>query len=79
MKLLYITNQICGSGGLERVLSIKASFLADKLNYDVHFITLNQGDESLFYDFSKKLNYSFVFLLSKKKKMILFSKSSILF
>lgn len=57
MKLLYITNQICGSGGLERVLSIKASFLAENLNYDVHFITLNQGDKPLFYNFSSKLNY----------------------
>ncbi len=33
MKLLYITNGINGSGGLERVLSIKASYLADELGY----------------------------------------------
>ena len=57
MRLLYITNQICGSGGLERVLSIKASYLADKLGYEVHIITLNQGDVPLFYTFSKKLVY----------------------
>lgn len=57
MKLLYITNQICGSGGLERVLSIKANYLADQLNYDVHIITLNQADMPLFYSFSKKLVY----------------------
>ncbi len=56
-KLLYITNQICGSGGLERVLSIKASYLAEKLNYEVHIITLNQGNKSLFYDFSDQLIY----------------------
>lgn len=35
MKLLYITNGINGSGGLERVLSIKASYLADNLDYEV--------------------------------------------
>jgi len=57
MRLLYITNQICGSGGLERVLSIKASYLADILGYEVHIITLNQGGASLFYDFSDKLSY----------------------
>lgn len=57
MKLLYITNQICGSGGLERVLSIKASYLADSLNYDVHILTLNQGNASLFYDFNDKITY----------------------
>ena len=28
MKLLYITNGIKGSGGLERVLAIKASYLS---------------------------------------------------
>lgn len=57
IKLLYITNQICGSGGLERVLSIKASYLAEKLNYEVHILTLNQGDTPLFYEFSKQLIY----------------------
>ncbi len=56
-RLLYITNQICSSGGLERVLSIKASYFADHLGYEVHILTLNQGDEDLFYDFSDKLQY----------------------
>lgn len=56
-KLLYITNQICGSGGLERVLSIKASYLAEKLNYEVHIVTLNQGSTPLFYEFSNQLIY----------------------
>jgi len=56
MKLLYITNRVDGSGGLERVLSIKASFLADKLGYEVHILTLNQPvQEKLFYEFSKKI------------------------
>ncbi|MRT93459.1 glycosyltransferase family 4 protein [Ancylomarina sp. 16SWW S1-10-2] len=56
-KILYITNQICGPGGLERVLSIKASYLADLMGYEVHILTLNQGDEALFYNFSENLNY----------------------
>ncbi len=57
MKLLYITNQICGSAGLERVLSIKASILADHYNYKVHILTLNQGIQPLFYEFSKNIKY----------------------
>lgn len=57
MTLLYITNEICGSGGLERVLSIKASYLADVMGYDVHIITLNQNNKPLFYKFSDKLIY----------------------
>lgn len=56
-KLLYITNQICGSGGLERVLSIKASYLSANFNYEVHIITLNQNKSSLFYDFDQALIY----------------------
>ncbi|WP_445738573.1 glycosyltransferase family 4 protein [Mariniflexile sp.] len=56
-KILYITNGISGPGGLERVLSIKASYLAEKFGYKVHIITLNQGGASLFYDFSKKIEY----------------------
>ncbi len=56
-KILYITNQICGAGGLERVLSVKASHLAEYYGYEVHIITLNQGDEELFYEFSPKLIY----------------------
>ena len=57
IKLVYITNQICGSGGLERVLSIKASYLSDILRYEVHIITLNQGNTPLFYKFSPNLIY----------------------
>lgn len=57
MKLLYITNALNGSGGLERVLSIKASYLADKLGYEVHLMTLNKGHIDLFYEFSPKLMY----------------------
>lgn len=55
MRLLYITNGIHGAAGLERVLSIKASYLADKLGYDIHILTLNSGNETLFYDFSPKI------------------------
>lgn len=54
-KLLYITNGISGSGGLERVLSIKASGLADCFGYEVHILTLNQRGLPPFYQFSKKI------------------------
>ncbi|WNH10249.1 glycosyltransferase [Thalassobellus suaedae] len=57
MKILYITNQICGAAGLERVLSIKARLLAESYNYDVHIITLNQGNADLFYDFGTSITY----------------------
>lgn len=56
-KLLYITNQISGSGGLERVLSIKTSYLADFMDYDVHIASINKDQNELFYDFSNKITF----------------------
>lgn len=57
MKLLYITNGIHGVGGLERVLSLKASYLAENLGYEVHIVTLNSEGEKPFYDFSPKIRF----------------------
>jgi glycosyltransferase involved in cell wall biosynthesis len=54
-KLLYITNGIKGAAGLERVLSVKASYLADALDYQVHILTLNNNSDKPFYDFSAKI------------------------
>jgi len=55
MKVLYITNGINGAGGLERVLSIKASYLADHYQYDVTILCLNNTDKDPFYAFSDKI------------------------
>jgi len=52
MKLLYITNGINGAGGLERVLSIKASYLADHYGYEVTILSLNDQHIDPFYIFS---------------------------
>lgn len=57
MKLLYITNGINGAGGLERVLSVKASFLADHYNYEVHILVLNGTNRNPFYEFSSKIQF----------------------
>lgn len=57
MKLLYITNGINGIGGLERVLSIKASYFVERLGYDVHIITLNESDTTPFYSFCERINF----------------------
>ncbi|MFA9189951.1 glycosyltransferase family 4 protein [Flavobacterium sp. FZUC8N2.13] len=55
MKLLYITNGINGAGGLERVLSIKASYLVELYSYDVSILCLNNSAENPFYTFSNKI------------------------
>lgn len=57
MKLLYITNAINGSGGLERVLSVKASYFADAFGYDVTIAVLNDQHLHPFYDFSDRIKF----------------------
>jgi glycosyltransferase involved in cell wall biosynthesis len=57
MKLLYITNGINGAGGLERVLSVKASYLADQYDYEVHILVLNDNHLNPFYEFSPKIQF----------------------
>lgn len=55
-KLLYITNAIDGSGGLERVLAVKTKVLAEDFDYEIHIITLNQKSKNhLFFSFSEKI------------------------
>lgn len=55
-RLLYITNAIDGSGGLERVLSVKTQVLAEDFGYEIHVVTLNQKSKTdLFFPFSEKI------------------------
>ncbi|MCK0156849.1 glycosyltransferase family 4 protein [Cellulophaga sp. F20128] len=56
-KIVYITNGVSGPGGLERVLSIKTSYFADAMQYDVHIIALNNDSSDLFYNFSKAITF----------------------
>lgn len=57
MKVLYITNGINGSGGLERVLAIKASYLAENYDYEIFILVLNNSHLNPFYKFSSKINF----------------------
>lgn len=57
MKLLYITNGINGAGGLERVLSVKASILAEKYDHEIHILGLNNAHQIPFYEFSSKIKF----------------------
>lgn len=57
MKLLYITNGITGSGGLERVLSVKASLLVEKFSYQIAIVSLNEKNVDPFYSFHKKIKF----------------------
>ncbi len=57
MRLLYITNGINGSGGLERVISIKDSLLVEDYGYEVSVLVLNNAHQNPFYTFSEKIKF----------------------
>jgi len=50
MKLLYITNTLTGAGGLQRVLLLKAGYLAERMGYNVTIISTNdKPGKQIFY------------------------------
>jgi glycosyltransferase involved in cell wall biosynthesis len=57
MKLLYIVPNINNAGGVARVLSIKANYLVEKLGYEVHLLTQNEGFSPLFYPFNSSIGF----------------------
>ncbi|SNR76063.1 glycosyltransferase family 4 protein [Lutibacter flavus] len=77
MKLLYITNGINGSGGLERVLAVKASYLAENIGYDVHILTLNDGHQHPFYSFSTAIKFHDIKVLGNPVNYVVAYKKGI--
>lgn len=56
MKLLYIANTLTGAGGLQRVLLLKAGYLAERMGYNVTVLTTNdKPDKEIFYPVSSLL------------------------
>lgn len=57
MKILYCLQSTCNSGGMERILSIKANFLSENLGYDVYIVTTDQKAKANFYYYSPKIKF----------------------
>lgn len=55
MKIVYCIPSIFKAGGMERVLSIKASWLAEH-GYDVTIVTTGQQNKATFYELSSKIS-----------------------
>ncbi|MEN1972612.1 glycosyltransferase family 4 protein [Luteimonas sp. MJ204] len=55
MKILYLVNGIRGSGGLERVLLHKASYLSDAYGHVVSILVLNEPPGEPFYPVSRSV------------------------
>ena len=55
LKIVYLTPALYMAGGVERVLSLKASYLAEQYGYDVTIILTEGKGKPLFYQLSNKI------------------------
>lgn len=86
IKVVYCTPALYMAGGVERVLSLKANYLADHLGYDITIILTEGKDKPLFYPLSEKikvvnLNVDFeeLWTCSFIKKIIVYLKKQRIF
>ena len=57
MKIVYLLpGGLYNSGGMERAITIKANYLADKMDYDVSIVTTEQMGRPVFYPLSEKVH-----------------------
>ena len=56
MRIVFLVDQIYMHGGIERVLSIKANYLADIEGYEINIITTEQKNKPYCYSLSNKIN-----------------------
>jgi glycosyltransferase involved in cell wall biosynthesis len=57
MKIVYLLpGGLYNSGGMERVISIKANYLAEKTGYDVSIVTTEQMGRPVFFPLSEKIH-----------------------
>jgi glycosyltransferase involved in cell wall biosynthesis len=54
-KLLYITTNIQGSGGVSRVLSVRLNYLIKTYGYEVHVIATNNKSNTFFFKFNDRI------------------------
>ena len=54
-KLLYITTNLQGSGGVSRLLSVKLNYLIEAYGYTIHVITTNNKFDTFFYEFNSSI------------------------
>lgn len=55
MRIAYCIHALNLSGGIERVLTTKANYLADVLGYEIHIITARQKGRKDFFPLSEKV------------------------
>lgn len=57
MKIVYFFPNLKDAAGTERMLNIKANYLADVLHHEVTIITYRQFDDPVFFKFSDRIKF----------------------
>lgn len=57
MKIVYYLPSLYMSGGLERIITFKANYFADNLDYEVTILTSEQGEKHPYYKLSPKVKH----------------------
>ena len=82
MKIAYCIGNIHNSGGIERVISIKANYLVDK-DYEVHIVVIYPSSQKPFFNFDSRIKFHYLNLDFEKdrglKKHINFKKNKKIF
>lgn len=86
IKIVYCTPALYMAGGVERVLSLKANYLADNLGYDITIILTEGKDKPLFYPLSEKIkvvnldvDFEELWTSSFAKKIVVYLKKQRIF
>lgn len=81
LKLVYITPALYMAGGVERVLTLKANYLAEHFGYDITIILTEGKGKPLFYPLSEKIkvinldiNFEVLWTCSFAKKIFVYLK-----
>jgi glycosyltransferase involved in cell wall biosynthesis len=76
MKLLYITPQIKGDGGLQRIMAIKTNYFVENFGYKIDILSPDLGDD-LFFEFNKNIGFYYIKPKSRKLARLLDYRSQV--
>lgn len=86
LKIVYCTPALYMAGGVERVLTLKANYMADVLGYNITIILTEGKDKPLFYPLSDKIkvinldvDFEVLWTCSFIKKIIVYLKKQRIF
>tara|TARA_R110002033_G_scaffold74112_1_gene125362 strand:- start:254 stop:1381 length:1128 start_codon:yes stop_codon:yes gene_type:complete len=57
MRIVFVIDQVYRHGGIERVLSIKANYLANIPDYNIYILTNEQKNKNRCYEFDNKITF----------------------